>query len=64
MQICSAKIIAETDKFFYKKYNYKLAEQYGYNKRETVNLIVTEKLFFIINEDKNAGYENCIVQWI
>ena len=28
MQICSAKIIAETDKFFYKKYNYKLAEQY------------------------------------
>ena len=23
MQICSAKIIAETDKFFYKKYNYK-----------------------------------------
>ena len=61
MQICSAKI---TDKFFYKKYNYKLAEQYRYNKRETVNLIVTEKLFFIINEDKNAGYENCIVQWI
>ena len=57
MQICSAKIIAETDKFFYKKYNYKLAEQYRYNKRETVNL-------FIINEDKNAGYENCIVQWI
>ena len=54
MQICSAKIIAETDKFFYKKYNYKLAEQYRYNKRETVNLIVTEKLFFIINEDKNA----------
>lgn len=47
MQICSAKIIAETDKFFYKKYNYKLAEQYRYNKRETVNLIVTEKLFFI-----------------
>ena len=41
MQICSAKIIAETDKF-----------------------LVTEKLFFIINEDKNAGYENCIVQWI
>ena len=37
---------------------------YRYNKRETVNLIVTEKLFFIINEDKNAGYENCIVQWI
>lgn len=56
MQICSAKIIAETDKFFYKKYNYKLAEQYRYNKRETVNLIVTE--------DKNAGYENCTEQWI
>ena len=64
MQICSAKIIAETDKFFCKKYNYKLAEQYRYNKRETVNLIVTEKLFFIINEDKNAGYENCTEQWI
>ena len=64
MQICSAKIIAEPDKCFYIKYNYKLAEQYRYNKRETVNLIVTEKLFFIINEDKNAGYENCIVQWI
>ena len=64
MQICSAKIIAETDKFFYKKYNYKLAEQYRYNKRETVNLIVTEKLFFIINEDNNAGYENCTEQWI
>ena len=46
MQICSAKIIAETDKFFLQKYNYKLAEQYRYNKRETVNLIVTEKLFF------------------
>lgn len=34
MQICSAKIIAETDKFFYKKYNYKLAEQY----RDIVNI--------------------------
>ena len=64
MQICYAKIIAETDKFFYKKYNSTLAEQYRYNKRETVNLIVTEKLFFIINEDKNAGYENCTEQWI
>jgi len=41
-----------------------LNSNYRYNKRETVNLIVTEKLFFIINEDKNAGYENCIVQWI
>ena len=64
MQICYAKIIDETDKKKKKKYNYKLAEQYRYNKRETVNLIVTEKLFFIINEDKNAGYENCTEQWI
>lgn len=26
MQICSAKIIAETDKFFYKKYNYQILQ--------------------------------------
>ena len=64
MQICYAKIIAVFVKFFYKKYNFKLAEQYRFNKRETVNLIATEKLFFIINEDKNAGYENCTEQWI